>query len=81
MSTSPYLLCAFKTVISEIQIVLTSFLALTDGSWVESGVCVIKLGVFPVKSLLVVGEHVWASSGGQIFIISTQTHAVEVVRP
>ncbi|XP_051502027.1 rho guanine nucleotide exchange factor 10-like isoform X2 [Myxocyprinus asiaticus] len=48
-----------------------------DGSWVESGAQVLKLGVLPVKALLVVGEHVWASSGGQIFIISTQTHTVE----
>nr|XP_055028117.1 rho guanine nucleotide exchange factor 10 isoform X1 [Misgurnus anguillicaudatus]XP_055028118.1 rho guanine nucleotide exchange factor 10 isoform X1 [Misgurnus anguillicaudatus] len=48
-----------------------------DGSWVEAGSRVLKLGVLPVKALLVVGEHVWASSGGQIFIISTQTHTVE----
>ncbi|KAK7142345.1 hypothetical protein R3I94_011883 [Phoxinus phoxinus] len=48
-----------------------------DGSWVESGARVLKLGVLPVKALLVVGEHVWASSGGQIFIISTQTHTME----
>uniref|UniRef100_A0A671PTP0 Rho guanine nucleotide exchange factor 10 n=1 Tax=Sinocyclocheilus anshuiensis TaxID=1608454 RepID=A0A671PTP0_9TELE len=48
-----------------------------DGSWVESGARVLKLGVLPVKALLVVDEHVWASSGGQIFIISTQTHTVE----
>uniref|UniRef100_A0A672P0B9 Rho guanine nucleotide exchange factor 10 n=1 Tax=Sinocyclocheilus grahami TaxID=75366 RepID=A0A672P0B9_SINGR len=51
-----------------------------DDSWVESGARVLKLGVLPVKALLVVGEHVWASSGGQIFIISTQTHTVEVVQ-
>uniref|UniRef100_A0A671PPB4 Rho guanine nucleotide exchange factor 10 n=1 Tax=Sinocyclocheilus anshuiensis TaxID=1608454 RepID=A0A671PPB4_9TELE len=48
-----------------------------EGSWVESGARVLKLGVLPVKALLVVDEHVWASSGGQIFIISTQTHTVE----
>uniref|UniRef100_A0A8C1UXI8 Rho guanine nucleotide exchange factor 10 n=1 Tax=Cyprinus carpio TaxID=7962 RepID=A0A8C1UXI8_CYPCA len=48
-----------------------------DGSWVESGARVLKLGVLPVKAQLVVGEHIWASSGGQIFIISTQTHTVE----
>ncbi|KTG47955.1 hypothetical protein cypCar_00000385 [Cyprinus carpio] len=54
-----------------------SFLSLADGSWVESGARVLKLGVLPVKALLVVGEHVWASSGGQIFIISTHTHTVE----
>lgn len=53
-------------------------LFLTDGSWEESGTHVLKLGVLPVKALLVVGAHVWASSGGQIFIINTQTHTVEV---
>lgn len=53
-------------------------LPLIDGSWVESATHVLKLGVLPVKAELVVGEHVWASSGGQIFIINTQTHTVEV---
>ncbi|CAB1335041.1 unnamed protein product, partial [Coregonus sp. 'balchen'] len=27
--------------------------------------------------MLAVEEHVWASSGGQVFIISTTTHTVE----
>ncbi len=63
-----------------LKIVFKSLLSLTDSSWVESGARVLKLGVLPVKALLVVGEHVWASSGGQIFIISTQTHTVEVVQ-
>ncbi|TRZ01887.1 hypothetical protein DNTS_014852 [Danionella cerebrum] len=48
-----------------------------DGSWVEFGALVLKLGVLPVKALLAVGDHIWASSGGQIFIISAQSHTVE----
>uniref|UniRef100_A0A673WJR7 Rho guanine nucleotide exchange factor 10 n=1 Tax=Salmo trutta TaxID=8032 RepID=A0A673WJR7_SALTR len=38
---------------------------------------VLKLGVLPVKAMLAVEGHVWASSGGQVFIISTTTHTVE----
>lgn len=38
----------------------------------------LKLGVLPVKAMLAVEEHLWASSGGQVFIISTHTHCVEV---
>ncbi|XP_052001286.1 rho guanine nucleotide exchange factor 10-like isoform X1 [Xyrauchen texanus] len=56
---------------------LVIFSRADNGSWVESGARVLKLGVLPVKALLVVGEHAWASSGGQIFIVSTQTHTVE----
>ncbi|XP_066527562.1 rho guanine nucleotide exchange factor 10 isoform X2 [Hoplias malabaricus] len=49
----------------------------TDGLWDSSSVRLLKLGVLPVKALLAVGEHVWASSGGQVFIINTHTHTVE----
>uniref|UniRef100_A0A8C8LPT3 Rho guanine nucleotide exchange factor 10 n=1 Tax=Oncorhynchus tshawytscha TaxID=74940 RepID=A0A8C8LPT3_ONCTS len=38
---------------------------------------VLKLGVLPVKAMLAVEGHVWASSGGQVFIISTNLHTVE----
>ncbi|XP_072546143.1 rho guanine nucleotide exchange factor 10 isoform X2 [Salminus brasiliensis] len=48
-----------------------------DGLWDSSSVQLLKLGVLPVKALLAVGEHVWASSGGQVFIINTSTHTVE----
>ncbi|KAM3871546.1 rho guanine nucleotide exchange factor 10 [Diretmus argenteus] len=48
-----------------------------DGLWSCERPKVLKLGVLPVKAMLAVEEHVWASSGGQIFIISTQTHTVE----
>ncbi|XP_060789304.1 rho guanine nucleotide exchange factor 10 isoform X3 [Neoarius graeffei] len=48
-----------------------------DGSWDSSSVQLLKLGVLPVKALLAVGECVWASSGGHVFIISARTHTVE----
>ncbi|KAJ8288655.1 hypothetical protein COCON_G00013140 [Conger conger] len=48
-----------------------------DGSWCSESPKVVKLGVLPVKSMLAVEDHVWASSGGQVFIICTKTHAIE----
>ncbi|XP_042244268.1 rho guanine nucleotide exchange factor 10 isoform X2 [Thunnus maccoyii] len=48
-----------------------------DGLWSCDKPTVLKLGVLPVKSMLAVEEHLWASSGGQVFIISTHTHCVE----
>lgn len=50
----------------------------TDGLWSFEKPRVVKLGVLPVKAMLAVEDHLWASSGGQVFIISTQTHCVEV---
>ncbi|KAH0622031.1 hypothetical protein JD844_023928 [Phrynosoma platyrhinos] len=50
---------------------------LEDGSWNSEPQKVVKLGVLPVRSLLVMEETIWAASGGQIFIISTETHVVE----
>lgn len=41
----------------------------------------LKLGVLPVKAMLAVEEHLWAASGGQVFIISTHTRCVEVGGP
>lgn len=41
----------------------------------------LKLGVLPVKAMLAVEEHLWAASGGQVFIISTHAHCVEVGDP
>lgn len=49
-----------------------------DGSWSCDKPTVLKLGVLPIKAMLAVEEHLWASSGGQVFIISTHTHRVEV---
>ncbi|XP_064810098.1 rho guanine nucleotide exchange factor 10-like isoform X2 [Oncorhynchus masou masou] len=48
-----------------------------DGLWNPDSPKVLKLGVLPVKAMLAVEGHVWASSGGQVFIISTNTHTVE----
>ncbi|CAN9502281.1 unnamed protein product [Ophioblennius macclurei] len=48
-----------------------------DGSWNCDKPKLLKLGVLPVKAMLAVEEHLWASSGGQVFIISTHTHCVE----
>lgn len=38
----------------------------------------IKLGVLPVRSLLMMEDTLWAASGGQVSVISVETHAVEV---
>ncbi|XP_041703382.1 rho guanine nucleotide exchange factor 10 isoform X2 [Coregonus clupeaformis] len=56
---------------------VTIYSSAQDGSWNPDSPKVLKLGVLPVKAMLAVEEHVWASSGGQVFIISTTTHTVE----
>lgn len=38
----------------------------------------IKLGVLPVRSLLLVEGALWAASGGQVFMASMETHTIEV---
>ncbi|XP_010831714.1 PREDICTED: rho guanine nucleotide exchange factor 10 [Bison bison bison] len=48
-----------------------------DGSWNSEPQTVIKLGVLPVRSLLLMEDTLWAASGGQVFIISVETLAVE----
>ncbi|KAM9707401.1 rho guanine nucleotide exchange factor 10 isoform 2-T3 [Menidia menidia] len=48
-----------------------------DGLWSCDKPKLLKLGVLPVKAMLAVEEHLWASSGGQVFIISTHTHCIE----
>ncbi|XP_036927391.1 rho guanine nucleotide exchange factor 10 isoform X2 [Acanthopagrus latus] len=48
-----------------------------DGLWSNEKPKVLKLGVLPVKAMLAVEDHLWASSGGQVFIISTHTHCIE----
>ncbi|XP_068577726.1 rho guanine nucleotide exchange factor 10 isoform X2 [Cebidichthys violaceus] len=48
-----------------------------DGLWSCEKPKVLKLGVLPVKAMLAVEEHLWASTGGQVFIISAHTHCVE----
>ncbi|XP_051471787.1 rho guanine nucleotide exchange factor 10 isoform X4 [Apus apus] len=48
-----------------------------DGMWNMEPQKIVKLGVLPVRSLLVMEETIWAACGGQIFIISTVTHSIE----
>ncbi|XP_014465926.2 rho guanine nucleotide exchange factor 10 isoform X1 [Alligator mississippiensis] len=56
---------------------ITIYTKAEDGNWNPEPEKVVKLGVLPVRSLLVMEETIWAASGGQIFIISTETHSVE----
>ncbi|NWX86829.1 ARHGA factor, partial [Nothoprocta pentlandii] len=48
-----------------------------DGAWSTEPQKIVKLGVLPVRSLLVMEDTIWAACGGQIFLISTETHAIE----
>lgn len=52
---------------------------LKDGTWNTEPQKTVKLGVLPVRSLLVMEDTIWAACGGQIFIISTVTHFIEVM--
>ncbi|XP_075454332.1 rho guanine nucleotide exchange factor 10 isoform X2 [Ascaphus truei] len=47
------------------------------GIWNSDTPSLVKLGVLPVRSLLVMEGTIWAASGGQIFIIGTDTHTIE----
>ena len=49
-----------------------------DGSWSPEPQTVIKLGVLPVRSLVMTEDTLWAASGGQVFTISAETHTIEV---
>ncbi|KAM8954171.1 rho guanine nucleotide exchange factor 10 [Pelodytes ibericus] len=48
-----------------------------DGTWNVDSPKLIKLGVLPVRNLLVMDGTIWAASGGQIFIIGTESHVIE----
>uniref|UniRef100_A0A4X1VZN0 Rho guanine nucleotide exchange factor 10 n=2 Tax=Sus scrofa TaxID=9823 RepID=A0A4X1VZN0_PIG len=48
-----------------------------DGSWNSEPQTVVKLGVLPVRSLLVMEDALWAACGGQVSVISVETHTVE----
>uniref|UniRef100_A0A3P9JIR0 Rho guanine nucleotide exchange factor 10 n=1 Tax=Oryzias latipes TaxID=8090 RepID=A0A3P9JIR0_ORYLA len=48
-----------------------------DGLWDYEKPKLLKLGVLPVKAMLAVEEHLWASSGGQVFIICSHTHCIQ----
>lgn len=54
---------------------------LSDSLWDYEKPKLLKLGVLPVKAMLAVEEHLWASSGGQVFIICTHTHCIQVQIP
>ncbi|XP_021565204.1 rho guanine nucleotide exchange factor 10 isoform X3 [Carlito syrichta] len=56
---------------------VASYTRAPDGSWNSEPQKVIKLGVLPVRSLLMIEDTLWAASGGQVFIISVETHDVE----
>ncbi|XP_063091064.1 rho guanine nucleotide exchange factor 10 isoform X3 [Cavia porcellus] len=56
---------------------VASYSKAADGSWNTEPQKVVKLGVLPVRSLLVMEDTLWAASGGQVFIISAETHMVE----
>uniref|UniRef100_A0A8C5MSU0 Rho guanine nucleotide exchange factor 10 n=1 Tax=Leptobrachium leishanense TaxID=445787 RepID=A0A8C5MSU0_9ANUR len=48
-----------------------------DGTWNIDTPKLIKLGVLPVRSLLLMDGAIWAASGGQIFVIGTETRVIE----
>nr|DBA26357.1 TPA: hypothetical protein GDO54_010629 [Pyxicephalus adspersus] len=56
---------------------LAIYTKMEDGSWNVDSPKLIKLGVLPVRSLLVMEGSIWAASGGQIFIISRETYNIE----
>lgn len=56
---------------------VASYTKAPDGSWNSEPQQVIKLGVLPVRSLLLVEGALWAASGGQVFMASVETHTVE----
>ncbi|KAL1772800.1 rho guanine nucleotide exchange factor 10 isoform X1 [Sigmodon hispidus] len=56
---------------------VASYTKAPDGSWNSEPQQVIKLGVLPVRSLLLVEGALWAASGGQVFMTSVETHTIE----
>lgn len=56
---------------------VASYTKAPDGSWNSEPQQVIKLGVLPVRSLLLVEGALWAASGGQVFMASMETHTIE----
>lgn len=56
---------------------LAIYTKMADGSWNTESPKLIKLGVLPVRSLLVMEGTIWASSGGQIFIIGMESYNIE----
>ncbi|XP_069830630.1 rho guanine nucleotide exchange factor 10 isoform X2 [Dendropsophus ebraccatus] len=56
---------------------LAVYTKMTDGSWNTDSPKLIKLGVLPVRSLLVMEGTIWAASGGQVFIIGKESYNIE----
>uniref|UniRef100_A0A8C5L286 Rho guanine nucleotide exchange factor 10 n=1 Tax=Jaculus jaculus TaxID=51337 RepID=A0A8C5L286_JACJA len=56
---------------------VASYTKAPDGSWNSEPQQVIKLGVLPVRSLLLVDGSLWAASGGQVFVANLETHTIE----
>lgn len=56
---------------------VASYTKAADGSWNVEPQKVLKLGVLPVRSLLVVEDTLWAASGGQVSVIGVETHAIQ----
>ncbi|XP_021489262.1 rho guanine nucleotide exchange factor 10 isoform X3 [Meriones unguiculatus] len=56
---------------------VASYTKAPDGSWNSEPQQVIKLGVLPVRSLLLVEGALWAASGGQVFMANLETHTIE----
>ncbi|XP_040284470.1 rho guanine nucleotide exchange factor 10 isoform X1 [Bufo bufo] len=56
---------------------LAVYSKMEDGSWDTESPKLIKLGVLPVRSLLVMEGTIWAASGGQIFIIGKESYNIE----
>ncbi|KAG8517566.1 Rho guanine nucleotide exchange factor 10, partial [Galemys pyrenaicus] len=48
-----------------------------DGSWASEPQKLVRLGVLPVRGLLVAEDTLWAASGGQVSVISTDAHGVQ----
>ncbi|KAM4042538.1 rho guanine nucleotide exchange factor 10 isoform 3-T3 [Anomaloglossus baeobatrachus] len=57
--------------------ILAIYTKMEDGSWNTESPKLIKLGVLPVRSLLVMEGTIWAASGGQIFVIGKESYNIE----
>uniref|UniRef100_A0A5S6N1Y9 Rho guanine nucleotide exchange factor 10 n=1 Tax=Xenopus tropicalis TaxID=8364 RepID=A0A5S6N1Y9_XENTR len=56
---------------------LATYTKAEDGNWNTDQPKLIKLGVLPVRSLLIMERTIWAASGEQIFIIGQDSNAIE----
>ncbi|XP_068137442.1 rho guanine nucleotide exchange factor 10 isoform X2 [Hyperolius riggenbachi] len=56
---------------------LAIYTKMEDGLWNVDSPKLIKLGVLPVRNLLVMDGNIWAASGGQISIINKEAYNIE----